>query len=82
MTSIQEYLQNAQQLSIEELLNELLKIANSPLPDLDPRTIDHLKLQLDADNCKADLHYDPATARTIHQLVTKIFKKIGAEYYA
>lgn len=77
MTAIQEYLQNSHHMQPEELLNTLLKIANSPLPDLEPTTIDRLKLQLDADNCNADLFYDTTTARIIHQLATKIFKKIG-----
>ena len=81
MTAIQEYLQNSHYTQPEKILNTLLKIANSPLPKLEPATIDQLKLQLDADNSKADLFYDPTTARTIHQLVTKIFKKLG-EYYA
>lgn len=77
MTAIQEYLQNTHHMSTENRLNTLLKIANSSLPDLKPATIDRLKLQLDADNCNADLFYDPATAQEIHQLVTKIFKKLG-----
>lgn len=78
MTAIQEYLQNVQHLSVEELVNTLLKIANSPLPKLEPATIDQLKLQLDADNSNADLFYDPATAQEIHHLVTSIFNKLGA----
>ena len=77
MTAIQEYLQNSHHMQPEELLNTLLKIANSPLPKHEPTTIDRLKLQLDADNCNADLFYDPATAQEIHQLVTEIFKKLG-----
>ena len=78
MTIIQEYLQNSHHMQPEELLNTLLKIANSPLPELEPTTIDPLKLQLDADNSNADLFYDPATAQEIHRLVTEIFKKLGA----
>lgn len=77
MTAIQEYLQNSHHIQPEDLLNTLLKIANSPLPKLEPTTIDRLKLQLDADNSNADLFYDPATAQEIHQLVTEIFKKLG-----
>lgn len=78
MTAIQEYLQNTHHMSAEDRLNTLLKIANSPLPDLKPATINQLKLQLDADNCNADLFYDPATAQEIHHLVTDIFKKLEA----
>lgn len=78
MTVIQEYLQNSHHMQPEELLNNLLKIANSPLPKLEPTTIDRLKLQLDADNSNADLFYDPATAQEIHHLVTSIFNKLEA----
>lgn len=75
--SVAHYLKQANHMSPEELVKALSQLVQTDnLHRLPASTADALKLQLDADDAKADLFYSKDVAADVHRLTRAIFLKL------